>query len=245
MLDPLFPMDCDASSDVLVIARERMQSEAIPLPEAAISVSDEDFGGRSGYARRREPAPPAPPEVIRYYDIARDYQPGMQRAGGRAQAGQPRIVQLPAALTAQNARMLADKMARQSGWSRDTLAWRTTELDPATGPGAIVTVPDQPGQWRVSDWEWRDKGVELTLKRVVRPALQQAAAEAGTPANAGSTLPPSDTPVPATVLAAAELPWDGTASPDSAFTVAAVSSAGQAGQAPLYTSITATEICWR
>ncbi len=226
MLDPLFPMDCDASSDVLVIARERLQSEAIALPEAAISVADGGFGGRSGYARRREPAPPAPPEVLRYYDIARDYQPGMQKAGGRARGGQPRIVELPAALTAQNARMLADKMARQSGWSRDTLAWRTAELDPATGPGAIVTVPDQPGRWRVSDWEWRDKGVELTLKRIVAASIETAAAGAGTPADPGRTIPPTDTPAPPSMLAAAELPWDGTGSADSAFTVAAVSSTG-------------------
>jgi hypothetical protein len=226
MLDPLFPMDCDASSDVLVIARERLQSEAIALPEAAISVEDGSFGGRSGYTRRREPVPPAPPEVLRYYDIARDYQPGMQRAGGRAQPGQPKIVELPAALTAENARMLADKMARQSGWSRETLAWRTTELDPVAGPGALVTVPDQTGQWRVSDWEWRDKGVELTLKRVVATNIETAAAGADTPADPGRTILPADTPAPATVLAAAELPWDGTGGADSPAIVAAVSSTG-------------------
>ena len=174
LLDPLFPMDCDASGDTLVIARERLQSAPLALPEAAISVEDGDFGARSGYTRRREPVQAAPPEVLRYYDIGRDYQPGLQRAVGRTLPGQPRTIELPAAMTATNARALAGKMAARSGWARETLAWRTADLDSAFGPGAVVTVPGQTGKWRVSEWEWRETGVELSLARVA-PASAEAA----------------------------------------------------------------------
>lgn len=222
LLDPLFPMDCDAGGEMLTIARERLQTAPLALPEAAISTGDGDFGAHSGYARRREPAVAAPPEVLRYYDIGRDYQPGSQRALGRTRPGQPRTVELPAAMTAVNARKLADKMAGRAGWARETLAWRTTTLDPAVSPGAVVTVPGQTGRWRISEWEWRDKGVELSLTRVAPASI-----EAGEfPADAGRTNLPADALAAPTIMTAFELPWDGTGSGDAAATFAAVSSAG-------------------
>ena len=218
-LDPIFPMDCDASGELLTIARARLQTAPLALSEAAISVDDSEFGAKTGYLRKREPVPPNPPEVLRYYDLSRDYQPGLQRASGRTRPGQPRTVDLPAALSAVTARQLAEKMARQSGWARETLSWRTTDLDRAAGPGAVVTVPGQLGRWRVLDWEWRDKGVELTLVRLA-PAAADAAAF---PADAGRSNPPLDVTVPPSVLAAYELPWDGSGSGDAAATFAAVS----------------------
>ena len=48
--------------------------------DAAIAVDDDAFGGASGFARRRAAEPPAPAAILRYYDITRDYQPGLQRA---------------------------------------------------------------------------------------------------------------------------------------------------------------------
>ena len=44
-LDPVFPIDADASGPTIVIARERLQSAPISLPEPAVSVDDGDFGG--------------------------------------------------------------------------------------------------------------------------------------------------------------------------------------------------------
>jgi len=220
-LDPIFPMDCDASGDQLVIARERLQAASIVLPEAAISVDDGDFGGRTGYARKREPHPLSPPEVLRYYDVDRDYQPGLQRATGRPGPGQPRTVELPAALTAVDARNLVEAMAKRANWARDTLAWRTTEMDPNVTPGALVNVPGQLGLWRVTEWEWRDRGIEFALSRV-EPAGINAAA---TVADPGRTNPPGDRAVVPTWLAAFELPWDGTGNGDASATFAAATAA--------------------
>ncbi len=235
LLDPLFPMDADAGGEMLTIARGRLQTSAIALPQAAVATDDGDFGALAGYSRRREPLPVAAPELLRYYDIERDYQPGVQRATGRPGPGQPRTVELPAALTAANARLLAERMATRAGWARETLAWRTTELDPAVGPGAVVTVPGQLGQWLVSEWEWRDKGVELGLTRMAPATSETATTAYPPPADPGRANPPLDAPAPATILAAFELPWDGNGSGDAPATFAAVTSAGSTwGGAALY-----------
>lgn len=222
-LDPVFPLDADASGERITLSRERLQSAPLALPEPAISVADGDFGGRSGFARKRAPIASNPPEILRYYDLDRDYLPGIQRAIGRAGPGQPRTIELPAAMTAQDARDLADRTARRSMWSRERIAWRTAELDRRTAPGAIVTLPDRTGRWRVFEWEWRDTGVELSLERIVptgpdaRPAL---GVEPGRP-NPAADLAPAPT-----VIAAFELPWDGTGSGNEPALFAAVSSPG-------------------
>lgn len=206
LLDPVFPMDCDAGGEALTIARERLQDGPPMLPEASVAVSDEEFGGGMGFTRRRGPAPADPPEILRYYDIDRDYQPGLQRAAGRPSPGQPRTIELPLALTATNARALAERTARGGLWRRETIAWRCARLDPAIAPGAIVTAPGQSGLWRVEAWEWRETGVELSLARVAPSGAEGAA---GAPVDPGRLNPPADMPLPPTTLAAFELPWDG------------------------------------
>ena len=226
LLDPMFPMDADAGGEMLTIARGRLQSSAIALHEAAVSTEDGDFGAQAGYARKREPLALSPPEVLRYYEIERDYQPGLQRATGRPGPGQPRTVELPAALSAANARILVERISTRASWARETLAWRTTELDPAIGPGAIVTVPGQLGRWRVSEWEWRDKGIELSLTRIAPDSSDAAAAAFPPAADSGRSNPPVDSISPATILAAFELPWNGNGNGDSPAIFAAVSSVG-------------------
>ena len=228
LLDPMFPMDADAGGDLLTITRGRLQSSALAVPEAAVATSDGDFGARDGYVRKREAQAIAPPEVLRYYDVVRDYQPGVQRATGRPTPGQPRTVELPAALTATNARMLVARMATRFGWARETLAWRTTELDPAIAPGAIVSVPGQLGLWRVTEWEWRDKGIELSLVRIAPNSTEAAAAAHPVSADPGRSNPPVDAASPPTLIDAFELPWDGSGSGDTPAIYAAVSAASAA-----------------
>ncbi|MBW8785192.1 MAG: hypothetical protein JF593_11260, partial [Novosphingobium sp.] len=127
-LDPIFPMDCDAGGGQLTIARGRLQAVPIALGEAATSPERGDFGSQSGCARKREPAPLNPPGILRYYDVDRDYQPGLQRAPGRPSPGEPRTLELPAALAAGDARELIARTAKREAWARETLAWRSCEL---------------------------------------------------------------------------------------------------------------------
>ena len=219
-LDPVYPMDCDAGAS-LTIARQRLQDEPIVLAEATLSAGDGEFGGAAGFARKRLPPPHDPPQVLRYYDLDRDYQPGLQRASGRPHAGQPRAVDLPAAMAAGDARALADAAARRAGWARETLAWRTAVLDSRVAPGAVVIAPGQPGRWRVAEWEWRESGVELTLVR-----LPPAGEAALLPADPGRANAPADVAFGTTALAAFELPWDGVGSGDAPALFAAVSAPG-------------------
>lgn len=228
-LDPLFPVDCDACGDLLTLRPDRLQGPPIALSEAATSTRHEDFGGNAGYTRKRSPQVEQPVAVLRYYDVDRDYQPGAQRASGRPLPGQPRTIELPAALDAASARSLVEAAARRAQWARQTISWRVTQLDPDVRPGATVTLPDHPGLWRVSGWEWHDQGIDLALTRL------SAAAGASAPADPGRANTPPDEAIPTTELFALELPWDGHSATPVPLIIAAASSASAAwGGASLY-----------
>lgn len=217
-LDPAIPFDCDVSGEQLVLGRQQIESPQV-LGEAAMSSADDAFGAQAGYSRKRMPPPAAVPEAIRYYDVDRDFQVGLQRAPGALSPGQPQNLELPAALAATDARRLAGDVARRSRWARQSLSWRTAEIDPAIVPGSLVEVPGTGGVWRVHDWEWRETGVELTL---LRAAIVRQAAPAADPGSFGA---PADNLSGPTLLTAFELPWDGTGSGQKASLYAAATSA--------------------
>lgn len=217
-LDPLFPTDCDACDVRLTLRPDRNQAAPIALPDPATSTENEEFGGKAGYARKRAPEPDQPVAVLRYYDVDRDFQPGAQRAGGRPASGQPRTIELPAALAAGDARRLIDQAAKRTQWARQTVSWRVTQLDPAVRPGTTVRLPGHAGLWRVREWEWRTHGVDLTLVRL-SPSVETTAL-----ADSGRYLPATDRPPAPTVLAACEVPWDGNPGTSVPLILAAASS---------------------
>jgi len=204
LLDPLYPLDCDACDAQLTIRPERSQAAPLALPEPAIASAAEDFGGKAGFTRRRGLDTEAPISVLRHYDPDRDYQPGAQRAQGAPAPGQPRVLELPATITAPAARQLIDAAARRRVWARHSLSWRVSQLDPAIHPGTLVTLPGESGKWRVKAWEWRSEGIELMLERVAPDWPDPAGAS--DPGRVGSDPDLLRGP---TSLVALELPWDG------------------------------------
>lgn len=220
-LEPFYPVDCDACGDLLELRPDIRETPPILLPDAATSTNREDFGGNQGFSRKRGGASEAPVAVLRYYDVDRDYQPGAQRAAGRPMPGQPRTIELPAALDAGSARLAVERAGRRVSWGRQAISWRVTQLDPAVRPGQTVSLPEHPGEWRIRDWEWREHGVDLTLARL--SPLDQANT---TPADPGRALPPADQQLSPTLLAAVELPWDGNPGTATPQTLALASSAG-------------------
>lgn len=236
---PVMPMSCDAGGEALTITADRQSTTPIALPEPALTSASGEFGAQSGYQYKRDPAPDNPPRVLRYYDPALDYQPGMQRAIGQALPGQPKTIEVPATIAASDAAQLIQQSARDADWRRETLAWRCAELDPAVAPGVLVTPFGQPGLWRVTAWEWRDTGIQLDLERVAPTA------STGAPADPGRANLANDDPVTPTSLVAYELPWDGQGSSDAIIVQAATSSssAGWPGAA-LYGDFDTGTLTW-
>jgi hypothetical protein len=219
-VDRLYPLACDASGARLSFFDGHPVGEPVAiLPEAAIDASNESFGATSGRTSQRRADTTRVPSGLRYYDVDRDYQTGLQRAGGRAQAGRNRILEFPGALAATKARKLADDAAERASWSQERMAYRIAQLDPSLGPGQIVTLPGKPGKWRIESWEWRENGLELELLRLPYLRGIQSATDAG------ASLSPRDAIASPTMLLAFELPWDGQGSADQRQVFAAPSSA--------------------
>jgi hypothetical protein len=217
-----FPLSCNAWGEHLAISGgEVRRSGLLPvLPEPARSRDDSEPGHLAGTSGKRAARPKARVCALRYYDTDRDYQPSVQRGRGRASPGDIAVTDLPAALSAETARDLAEKASRRSADAREGAHYRITTIDGRFSPGAIVAIPSRAGAWRVEQWEWQADGVDLSLTRLPpQPAFSNAAGDPGR-ANLQADLISGPTR-----LVAFELPWDGTGSGLAPSLFAATSSA--------------------
>lgn len=202
-LDPVFRFDLAAGDGPLAIATGTDPRPPVPLPEAAVAVADDQFGAATGHLRERAPQEAARPAALRYFASARDYLPATQHAPGPPAPGAPETIELPAALADDVARQCIARAAKRVGWARERASWRSIEVDGAVGPGSCVSLPGQPGMWRVRTWEWREGGVELGLERALPP---EPAATAPRLASLAWSAALPDTPAPRTVAIAFDLP---------------------------------------
>lgn len=224
LLGEVAPLAADAGGLSLAIGPPG-DGAPILLPEP-IASDDGEFGARTGSRRARGVGEAA--SALRYYDSARDYQPGLQRATGRARVAGERALELPATLSADGARGLADAVRLRTSAASERMQLRIAALDSAIAPGAVVAVPGE-GVWRVEAWEWRSSGVELDLRRAPDLPAQIPPADPGVPWRPSDRLPAP------TILAAFELPWDGAGAPDAARVHVAVGAGeGRWGGATLY-----------
>ena len=229
----LFPLTIEAGS-----ARLRIDPVTAPaaqprlLPPPARAWEEHDFGTGEGRRQDRDAGNRERIDALRYYDVARDFQPGVQRPeaqrpGGGGSGGAQRTIEFPGAFAAGDARALANAAARRSGWRRETLQWRIAELDPALAPGTDVRVPGKPGVWQIESWEWRERGVELALARRNPEALVVG------PGDSGAVQPPPDVLAGPTILRAFDLPsWSSSGETTTMF--AAVAGTGGWSGAALY-----------
>ena len=114
------------------------------------------------------------------------------------------MLELLGVLNATDARALLSRTRLRERWQSETLSLRIAALDPKVGPGSIVRVPDHPGLWQVTAWEWREIGIELDLQRHATATPVAAAADSG------AAWDPPDRQAVGSLLRAFELPWDGT-----------------------------------
>lgn len=224
LLGKAIPMAADTGGAGLTIGPTGA-APPIQLPEPIASAEGE-FGTKSGFRHARRES--ATPSALRYYDSARDYQPGFQRAAGRARSGNERTLELPATLSPDGARSLIDAVGLRDAAVGERMQLRVAVLDPGVSPGAHVGGPGE-AVWRVEAWEWRSTGVELALVREPDRIVGESSGAAGTPWR------PLDRLAVPTIFHAFELPWDGTGSPDARRVHAALGAgAGRWAGASLY-----------
>ena len=199
-----------------------------PLPEAsearmlgeAVAWEDGEFGGRDGSRQDRSAPDGREFAGLRYYDVDRDYQPGVQRRAAQASPSQRTLLDFPASLNADGARRIADRVATRDSGERERRLYRSAALDPAIGPASLVRLPAEPGLWRVEGWEWRDGGVELELVRHFERD------DTAVPTSPGMPWVPPDRLPGDLFLEGFELPWDGISGDSRGTVYAAIGSSG-------------------
>jgi len=227
LLSELDPVSCSVTDDRLAFRLAEVPPEMIAqLPRPSAGGESAEDARASGWSRRREALPGSRQCAVRYYDIARDYQPGLQRSIGRSSPGDVQMIELPAAMTAGNAAAVADRAARRRTVARDTLRYRISEIDRRFAPGAIVTTPVTDGIWRVEHWEWQADGVMLDLASVP-PAAGPASVSGTGLADPGRSNAAADLLSGPTQMVALELPSDGAGDSSVARLRVAASASGE------------------
>jgi len=221
LVDRLAPFNPKLDGEKLVIEGALPEGGQVPTLPPAASWDDGDFGKETGLSKARVDARGGAITALRYYDVARDYQVGLQRALGYET--DQRVFEFPGAFSASDARGLARKAQQRASLTAEALSWRCAELDPAICPGTLVRVPGELGLWRTMAWEWRERGIELELFRYRAPTQTAVAAAPGVSQSAPDRLPA------ATTLQAFELPWDGI---------------GNANERRIFTAVAASQGRW-
>jgi hypothetical protein len=128
-----------------------------PLAAPALPIGDDQLGNSAdnqpASRLKREQLPVrsvAGSLRLSYYDPARDYQAGEARASAGDQGGDEVQQQLPAALSAADAKSLAQAMLARMWAARDTLTLRLPPSSLALEPGAELQLPVYPALWAVS-----------------------------------------------------------------------------------------------
>ncbi len=218
-ISQVYPITCATTASGLRIASAL--DVVGPIKELPEQLSERDSEEAERRALRRAERLGQEPIALRYYDEQRDFQPGVQRAIGSRPTGREVMLDLPAAMSAEGAKQLANARAHRSRWSSENLIWRIGELDPSLQVGDAVHVPGIRGLWRVTSWEWFERGVELGLERLP-PGGSSRFVSASDP---GSSNPPQDVQSGPTSLHFFEAPFDGMGSSSAPLLFAAASSA--------------------
>lgn len=115
----------------------------------------------------RRAAGSAPSEVtLSYHDPARDYQAGSQRARLTGPPSRAEAHNVPAVLSAADAKALAEDRLAALRAGRETARVRLPWRRQALRPGCTVRVDGEAARWRVTRWLLEAMAVELELVRL-------------------------------------------------------------------------------
>ncbi len=164
-------------------------------------------GGRRVNAReeRREPVERVPRRVsLRHYEPARDFQTGTQGAERQGPGAAEALIDLPAAMTAEEARRNAVDGLRRTIARRRTVSVARGWAALTHRVGDLVALEGAGGRFRVEGLEWEAGAVQLTLR-----AVPSSSAVPTPPADAGEPVRQADRPLGSTRLALFETPQPG------------------------------------
>jgi hypothetical protein len=163
-----------------------------PLGGLPVAVADAELGNSADAAkasrieRERLPARSVPTALrLSYYDPERDYQAGEARAVAGEEAGSEVQQQLPAVLSATDAKSLVQQMIARQWAERDRLTLRLPPARIALEPGTEVELAQTPDRWIVD--KCTVEGFVTLVE--LRPAFDAIATLV---AEAGRILAPSD-----------------------------------------------------
>ena len=172
----------------------------VTIGEAALGASS-DGQRQPTRARDRRAAGALPDAVaIAYYEPARDYQAGLQNARREGIGRKGDRIELPAAISADEARYLADA-ALARGWrERDqasvTVPWRLIDAR----AGSLARLSGDSSVWRITGWTLERMTIALRMVRAQSGSVARGAADPGRAASA------RDDPAGSTRLLLADLP---------------------------------------
>lgn len=172
-------------------------------PPPTESVTEAEESGRREIVRRAASALPA--EVsIAYYDPARDYQTGLQRAtvAGSSDNRNSERRALPAALSADAAKALAEYRLTALHAGRATGKLRLGWSRAALRPGDTLMLEGERGLWRIRRWTLGPMDLDLELQRLANEPLPSPVA-----AGSGDSVHEPDLRHGPTLLRLVELPF--------------------------------------
>lgn len=192
----------------------RMRGGNVDLVErgatGAVLRADRELGAVDGRAEppgetRRMPLDALPARIsVRHFDVARDYQIGVQTADRPGAGRHDEELGLPAVITADAARRLAGRTMRTRLAGRRQMERACDWAALAFETGDVVAVEGEAGLWRVEQMEWRDMAPRLSLRTVATEGMALPAA--GDP---GRAVLAEDLVQGATSLMLVELPPPG------------------------------------
>jgi hypothetical protein len=134
----------------------------------------------------REPVESLPTRLsLRFFDIGRDYQAGVQSADWPGAGQRSLQIELPAVMTADAARahVVRALRHRQAGRQRLEMSSGWTALQRQIGD--VIAVEGQAGDWQVETVEWADMVPRLTLRSIAHLAIvDPSSADGGSAINA-------------------------------------------------------------
>ena len=161
--------------------------------------------------------------TLAYYDPARDFQAGLQRAASFAADSSRQTDRriAAAALEAEAAKALAEfrLSSLRAGRTNAKLQAGAAQLD--LRPGGAVSIDGEQGAWRVHRWSWTEAGLSLELGLLPVAGLPPLAG-----AEPGRNVSETDLPHGPTLLRLAELPLGDDGSRPVILVAAAGASAG-------------------